>query len=329
MASSKSRGLPPPRPSSQKTVDTSANVLARAIEAFRAGRLADAKALCETIRPGAPEAIESWHLLSVIAAGQGYFDGAVAAGRRVLDRKPDHAEAQRNLGALLARLGRLAEALPLLERAVAQHPDAPDGLLNLASALRELGRPGDALAAVDRVLRRQDDHAGGWRQRGIVLSQLDRKPEAILAFERSLQLAPDAAVFGELSGVLRMEGRLGDAIAAASHALALDPKDEGAAARLLHLFDQACDRAEAAKLRPQVRQQTVKALAQGRKPAETPLAALTYEEDPAADLELAAAQPALLASSGDGLSRHVAASSIRSAARLARSEPAGQGHPLP
>jgi predicted O-linked N-acetylglucosamine transferase (SPINDLY family) len=289
MASSKSRGLSPPRPSSQKTVGTSANVLARAIEAFRAGKLADAKALCETIRPGAPEAIESWHLLSVIAAGQGDFDGAVAAGRRVLDRKPDHAEAQRNLGALLARLGRLAEALPLLERAVAQHPDAPDGLLNLASALRELGRPGDALAAVDRVLRRQGDHADGWRQRGIVLSQLDRKPEAILAFERSLQLAPNAAVFGELSGVLRMEERLGDAIAAARHALALDPKDEGAAARLLHLFDQACDWAEAAKLRPQVRQQTAKALAQGRKPAETPLAALTYEEDPTADLELAAA----------------------------------------
>lgn len=289
MASSKSRGGPPPRPASPKAAGASAAVLARAIEAFRAGRLADAKALCDTIRPDVPEAIEAWHLRSAIAASLGDIESAIEASRHALERKPDHAEAQRNLGALLARQGRLAEALPLLEGAVARHPDRPDGLLNLASALRELGRPAAALAAVDRVLQRDPDHADGWRQRGIALIQLDRKPDAILAFELSLQRAPSAAVFGELSGVLRMEGRLGDAIAAARRALTLDPKDEGAAARLLHLFDQACDWAEAAKLRPHVRQQSAKALAQGRKPAETPLAALTYEEDPVADLELAAA----------------------------------------
>jgi predicted O-linked N-acetylglucosamine transferase (SPINDLY family) len=285
MASSKSRGAPPPR----KAAGTSGGVLARAIEAIRAGKLADARSLCETIRPDAPDAIEAWHLLGVIAAGQGDLDGAVAAERRVLGRRPDHAEAQRNLGAVLARQGRLAEALPWLEGAVARNPDLPDALLNLASALRELGRPAEALGAVDRVLQCNPDHAEGWRQRGIVLSQLDRRPEAILAFERSLRLAPQAAVFGELSGVLRMEGRLDDAMAAARQALVLDPKDEGAAARLLHLFDQACDWAEAARLRPHVRRQTVKALAQGRRPAETPLAILTYEEDPQAALALAAA----------------------------------------
>jgi protein O-GlcNAc transferase len=287
MARSRSRGPQPPPP--QTTPGGFPGSLAAAIVAFRAGKLAEAKTLCEAVRPDSPDAIEALHLSSVIAASLGDLDAAVAAARRVIERMPGHAEARRNLGALLARQGRLAEALPLLENAVAQNPDSPDALLNLASALRELGRPRDAVTAIDRVLERKPDHAEALRQRAITLIQLDRKPEAILAFERSLQLAPSAAVFGELSGALRMEGRLAEAVAAARRALALDPREEGAAARLLHLLDQACDWAEAAKLRPHVRQQTARALAQGRKPAETPFAALTYEEDPAANLQLAAA----------------------------------------
>src|SRR5258708_4899812 len=108
MASSKSRGpqRPPQQAAMRATTGSHPRPLAPAIAAARAGKLAEAKLLCEAVRPASLEAIEALHLSSVIAASMGDLDAAIAGARRVIERQPGHAEAQRNLGAILAQQGR-------------------------------------------------------------------------------------------------------------------------------------------------------------------------------------------------------------------------------
>lgn len=270
-----------------------ASLLADAVAAFRVGRLAEAKKSCDALLAVLPDEIGVLHFSSVIAAGMGDSDAAIALARRVLALQPGHVEAQHNLGALLARQGRLAEALPLLERAAAQDLAPPNAIHSLARVLHELGRHEEALAILDRQLQRHPDDAEALRQKAAALVMMGQASAAVTCFERSVELNPRAATYSELSGALRLIGRLDAAIAASRRALELEPANDVAAARLLFQLDQACAWAESAPLRAQVRRQTASALALGRCPQEQPLTAIGYDDDPRGNLHVAAAHARL------------------------------------
>ena len=54
--------------------------------------------------------------------------------------KPDHVQANYNLGFVLMRLGKPAEALPHLQKALQLDPNFNDARFQLVFALRALGR---------------------------------------------------------------------------------------------------------------------------------------------------------------------------------------------
>jgi len=262
--------------------------LNEAIALFRKGAPAEAAALCERLLTATPDDKELLDLLSVVEAARGRSAAAIAAAERLLALEPDRRQARANLGAILAAEGRLAEALPHLERAAALGGAAER--VTLGTLLGELGHHDAAIAAFERAIALAPDSADTARGLGTALMAAGRAQEALPHLERAVSLGPDrAANWTELGSAYRRGKDLARALDCYRRALALAPDDPAAAARLLHQLDQACAWDEAAALRPRVRAQTEAALAAGRLPAEPVLAQIGYEEDPAANLRLAAA----------------------------------------
>jgi SAM-dependent methyltransferase/tetratricopeptide (TPR) repeat protein len=158
---------------------------AAAIEAHRAGRLADAERLYRAVPEGGPQGAESRYLIGIIAMqlnrlqravewigkalalnepmpqwhynlavaqqNLGHLEDAAAHYRRTIALKPDFAEAHGNLGQVLAVQGMLAEAAQSYERAASLRPRFAPYNDNLARALLGMGRAQDALDAVMRA----------------------------------------------------------------------------------------------------------------------------------------------------------------------------------
>jgi hypothetical protein len=89
----------------------------------REGRLDEARTLCEEVARGVPDGFEALALLALIAAQQGDFARAIVSYDRVIDIKPDFADAYANRGASYAALNRSSEALANFDLAIAIEPD--------------------------------------------------------------------------------------------------------------------------------------------------------------------------------------------------------------
>ena len=83
--------------------------------------------------------------LGWVLGEQGQLDEAIAACRRAIELKPDHADAHYSLGNFLARTGRLDEAVAAYRKAIALRPDHAESHCNLGIALWKQGKLAPAL----------------------------------------------------------------------------------------------------------------------------------------------------------------------------------------
>ena len=165
--------------------------LGEALRAYQAGRLQEARTLCE----------------------------------RILRRAPENADAMQLLGVTLAQSGRVGEAVPLLAQSAELKPDQPALLVNVARALHELARDEEALRYCDRALALDRNLPGAYGMRAAILSALGRREEALASYGQAVRLAPkDAAAHADLGVALEAAGRPRDALACFARAIELDPR---------------------------------------------------------------------------------------------------------
>ena len=88
--------------------------------------------------------------LGLVLGEQGQLDEAIAACRRAIELKPDHADAHYGLGTFLVRTGRLDEAVAAYRKAIALKPDHAESHCNLGLALRQQGKLAQALTSLER-----------------------------------------------------------------------------------------------------------------------------------------------------------------------------------
>jgi len=240
--------------------DDPAAPLSRAIELHRAGRSAEAEALCEQILAQQPAQARALHLLGAIRFSGGRTAEAIGLVERAIAARPDYADAEFNLGAMLTAAGRPAEAADHFGRAAALRPDHVEAQARLAATLMNLGRYEAAERAFERllVLRPEDPPAlmdlaalmltGGHAARAVELSrravalapnfalarvwlgdalrQQGDGNAAIAEYRRGLALAPDSAeVIKPLITALRENFRLVEAEELARRAMSLFPDD--------------------------------------------------------------------------------------------------------
>jgi predicted O-linked N-acetylglucosamine transferase (SPINDLY family) len=249
----------------------------QAFDLYRAGRPAEAAALCERLVREDPDAIAAWHVLGVSRLALGSTGQALEALDRALAMDPARSGVLSARAAALVALERFEDALPACAAALAADPDNPPVLNAQGVALRRLGRPAEALAAYDRALALSPGFGDALSNRGAALTDLGRFDEALAAHDRACVAAPrDARTLANRAALLTLLGRPAEAARDLEAVVALDPRYPRALGDLLHVRRQACDWRDDGALR-----QVVRGELEAGRPAISPFAALTVFDDPA------------------------------------------------
>ncbi|MGJ4932466.1 tetratricopeptide repeat protein [Bradyrhizobium sp. HKCCYLS2038] len=215
-------------------------LMPRAVELYRAGRHADAQAVCRDILALLPDHFDALHLLGVVALDGGQLELAEQALTRAVEIEPRHAEALSNLGLALFSRKRYEEARKCQERAVALKPNLLVALTGLGNTLMHLGLPEEAIAAHDRAIALKPDYADAHCNRGMALLPLARNAEANQSFDRALSLNPRhmEAMFGKGLASINLR-HSDDALAAFDAALTMRPRAAQVLAQRGRLHQQA------------------------------------------------------------------------------------------
>jgi protein O-GlcNAc transferase len=126
--------------------------LTRAHELHRAGRVLEAKRMCEEIVAHDPLRHEAWAHLGRLLIQEEHYEQAVSSLSRAVSIAPAVAEYHANLGLAHGRAGRLEAAAGSMAQAAALEPHRAEAHYNLALVLGTLGSP-YALAAFERASR--------------------------------------------------------------------------------------------------------------------------------------------------------------------------------
>jgi protein O-GlcNAc transferase len=221
-------------------------LLAAALDHFRSGRPAVARAYCERALYLEPKHVEALHLSGLILCGGGDSEKGLKLIRRAIAFQPRYPAALNNLGNILKDLGRHDEALACYDKALGFEPDLPEALFNSGNALGELGRMQEALDRYDRALMLRPAYAEALANRGNALGALGRLEAALESFDRALAAEPDfAAAHYNRANTLAALGRNAEALPGYDRALALEPaygaalNNRGIALQSARRYDEA------------------------------------------------------------------------------------------
>jgi predicted O-linked N-acetylglucosamine transferase (SPINDLY family) len=199
-------------------------MLPAAVAAYRAGKPAEALAICAQLLALAPDHVDGLHLLGVSALDSGRLDLAEQALTQATSVDPRHVEALANLGLVLFSQKRYKEARKLQERAIALKPNFATALTNLGNTLMRLGEMERAIALHDRAIALKPDYADAYCNRGMAQVPMGQNAEANQSFDRALSLNPRhmEAMFGKGLASINLR-HFDEALTAFDTALAIKP----------------------------------------------------------------------------------------------------------
>jgi predicted TPR repeat methyltransferase len=155
--------------------------------------------------------------------------------RRVLEVKPDYADALHFSGVLAHQRGRGEQAVELIEKSLALEPDHPDWYSNLGIVLQERLRLDEAAAAYRRAIAIYPDHANALNNLGVVLRAQEKPEEAEAAYREAIRVDPDHIdAYTNLGILLSGQKRTNEAVLCFCKVITLRPKHPDAR-RLLAL----------------------------------------------------------------------------------------------
>ncbi len=181
-------------------------------------------------------------------AGLGEKDLALRYYRRVVELRPQSAEAHANLGEAHELFGDLVAAAESFRRALQLQPDSPAVNCSLANILRRLRDLPEALRLCEHALAVDPGRYETHRHLGVILTDMKNLEEAGKAFERSLQLKPDSSHTALTLSYFHF--RRGDIAAAADwarRAIHLDPQMHLGHLALGSIYSQMGEWADALK----------------------------------------------------------------------------------
>jgi Flp pilus assembly protein TadD len=187
-------------------MDTDQEMQLAAIEAAKAGDLAQSLALFDQLLKVQPDLYQAWCNRGNVLDDLGRAEEAVASYDRALRIYPDYEIARLNRGVVQQRMANeafnqgvvldnnkeLEAALVCYERALSLYPGHNAANLNAALILEELGRLEEAVVRFIQAEKMQPGYVDGFNRAGDILcTQLGRHKDALDSYQRSLALKPD------------------------------------------------------------------------------------------------------------------------------------------
>ena len=200
-------------------------------------RLAEAKALYTRIVDIKPEDADAWYKLGTLQGMLGNIDEAGNCCRKVIALRPDHSEAHANLGNVLFYRGAHAEAISHYQTAVRINPGNAPAHNNLGNALKISGRLDEAMESYKRAIAVNPNYAVAHFNFGIALQEAGRLQEAGDCFRRAVALNGNyAEAYNNLGMVLKAQDNLEEAKGALQTALTIKPQYAEAMYNLANVY---------------------------------------------------------------------------------------------
>ena len=163
----------------------------RAVAAWRAGRFAEAEALCRSVLSIDPNVVEALRMLGLLALQAGQPHAAEPLLRRAVAQAPASADARSHLGVTLLLLGRDEEGAAELGAVLKRKPDHAIANLNLGLRALNAGRLDEATRHLGRARKKAKDDVDVLVAHGVLAAQKGDYAAAVADFRRALRLAPD------------------------------------------------------------------------------------------------------------------------------------------
>lgn len=201
----------------------------------RAGRWAEAAAICKPFLDAHPDDPRAWNLMGCILLSTNQLDSALAALKKAVELNPRSAKYHVNLAAALVQSGRPKDSVEHLNAAAALDPSVPELWNNAGVTLELLGRYREAAERYERALSLRPDYADAQFNLGNALRKQGRSAAAVEAYRKALQLVPDRLnVLSGLSSVLTDLGESDEEIACIRAIVRLRPNTAAARSALLY-----------------------------------------------------------------------------------------------
>ena len=239
----------------------------------RAGRLAEAQALCEAILQTQPCDAAALHQLGLVRTGQSNYSGAADVLRAAVALRPQDSAWVNDLANALCQAGDLGSAIVHYETALRISPSfaechynlgvalmcqhqvdravshyrsaialdlrAPQVFYNLGVALQDQGKPSEAVSNYDKAIALKPDYAQAHYNCGNSLLHQGKLTEAVQRYEAAVSFAPDHVAAHHNLAMARMElGRKAEAVVAYRRVMDLQP-DHDAARHVLAALEGA------------------------------------------------------------------------------------------
>lgn len=164
--------------------------LERGIAAHRAGRLEDADVHYRRVLDARPDHAQALHLRGDLSLTQGRLDEAEDAYRRLLALRPGRADVWHSLGLARQNDGRPEAAVEAYGRAIRIDPRHAESHNNMGVALHQIGRPADAAASYRRAVALDPGYTAAFANLGITLKVLGDYEGAVASFDRAIAILP-------------------------------------------------------------------------------------------------------------------------------------------
>nr|WP_294555572.1 WcbI family polysaccharide biosynthesis putative acetyltransferase [uncultured Rhodopila sp.] len=192
-----------------------------------AGNLVDAEKTRRKLLDLRPDDAEAWSDLGTVLSRLNRSDNALACYRKAISLGPTLASGYFGASCVLAHLGRIQEAALAAEHAIARRPGVSAYLSHLGHLLSRLGRPEDAIDAMSRALEHDPCNAGIHNFVADVRLKSDHlSKQGLYHACRAADCAPEVASYQvKVAQLLTRHLRLVEAIEAYERAIGLQPRD--------------------------------------------------------------------------------------------------------
>lgn len=150
--------------------------LQSAIEHHRAGRLGEARAICQQLLQAKPDHHRALHLLGLIAEQQGNCQGALELLKRAVQISPSNAACYHNLGSVYNSLKRPDDALACYEKALALQPNDAETINNLGHTHKDHGNIDAARASYLQAIAIRPDYVEAYNNWLMISHYLENMP---------------------------------------------------------------------------------------------------------------------------------------------------------
>lgn len=200
------------------------NALISALGHQKAGRLAQAAAICQQILDKTPDHAETLHLLGLIAGQMGNHERAVELINASIRVSPTDPAYHNNLGKVYGSVNMFDEAMECYRRALELDPEYDEVYSNMGIIRRGRGKFDEAVADFRKALAINPDFATAYYNLGVALKDQGKREEALASYRKAFDRSPDIVKLHNNSAVLLInQGKYDEAIEALQDLLAIKP----------------------------------------------------------------------------------------------------------